>query len=147
MQFILHLDPQEEDERVEVYAREERPFLQELETLTLGHRGRRYLVGLTGQGHKLIPYSQAYLFFTRAKRVWVRTPQGEYPIRERLFELEEILDARHFVRISNSEIVNISQIDSLDFSRAGSITLQLKDGHSTYVSRRALARFKKSLGI
>lgn len=64
-----------------------------------------------------------------------------------MYELEESLPSGDFVRISQSEIVNIAAIKKLDLSFSGTISVQLKDGSRYYVSRRQLPAFKSKLGI
>ncbi len=44
---------------------------------------------------------------------------GEYAIRYRLYELEAALDKKQFLRISNSEIVNVKKIRDIDLSIIG----------------------------
>ena len=60
----------------------------------------------------------------------------------RLYELEERLDNR-FVRISNSEIVNLKKVKSLDLSFVGTICMELSNGEVSYVSRRYVSKMKK----
>ena len=64
----------------------------------------------------------------------------------RLYELEERLDNR-FVRISNSEIVNLKKVKSLDLSFVGTICMELSNGEVSYVSRRYVSKMKKILGL
>lgn len=75
------------------------------------------------------------------------TNHGEYVLRLRLYELEQRLDGNTFVRISNSEIINLKKVKGFDFSFAGTICVTLSDGTVTYVSRRYVARIKQVLGI
>ena len=83
--------------------------------------------------------------YSESKKVYVRTNEDVYEVRDRLYLLEESLSERGFVRISNSEIVNISQIDKLDMSYAGTIKMFMKNGDVTYVSRRYVSRIKNVL--
>ena len=80
-------------------------------------------------------------------KVYAVLPSGEYMLRLRLYEMEERLRSRHFVRISNSEIINLKKVKSFDLSFAGTICVVLSDGSKTYVSRRYVAKLKEVLGI
>ena len=80
-----------------------------------------------------------------AKKVYAQTTQGEFLLRRRLYELEQILDRRYFVRISKSEIVNLRFVRRLDLSIAGTIGMQLKTGETAYVSRRYVNHIKSIL--
>ena len=83
--------------------------------------------------------------YSENKKVYVRTKEDTFEVRDRLYVLEETLGERGFVRISNSEIVNISQIEKLDMSYAGTIKMFMKNGDETFVSRRYVSRIKEML--
>ncbi len=85
--------------------------------------------------------------YANSGKVFAVTPRGEYALRLRLYEVEERLDHRLFVRISNSEIINLKQVESFDLSFAGTICVTLSNGTVTYVSRRFVAKIKRILGI
>ncbi len=68
-------------------------------------------------------------------------------MRQRLYELEERLDGTMFVRISNSEIINLKKVRKLDLSLTGTIRVLMTDGAATYVSRRYVKKIKQVLGI
>ena len=57
------------------------------------------------------------------------------------------LDNSKFVRISNSEIVNLKKVKSLDLSFVGTICMELSNGTVSYVSRRYVSKIKKVLGL
>ena len=76
-----------------------------------------------------------------------QTAEKIYTVRLRLYELEERLDPHTFVRISNSEILNLKKITAMDLSLTGTIRITLEDGTSTYVSRRYVKKIKDALGL
>ena len=80
-------------------------------------------------------------------KVYAVLPSGEFTLRLRLYEIEERLKPHHFVRISNSEIVNLKKVKSFDLSFTGTICVVLSDGSKTYASRRYVAKLKEVLGI
>lgn len=80
-------------------------------------------------------------------KVWACTDEGrEYILRLRLYEAEERLND-NFIRISNSEIVNIRKCKKFDLSYKGTISVLLSDGSISYVSRRYVSKIKKVLGL
>lgn len=85
--------------------------------------------------------------YANAGKVFAVTDKGEYILRLRLYELEEKLEAHRFVRISNSEIINLKKVEHFDLSFTGTIYVKLKDGTVTYVSRRYVSKIKKILGV
>ena len=80
-------------------------------------------------------------------KVYAHLSSGEYTLRLRLYEIEERLKPQHFVRISNSEIINLKKVKSFDLSFTGTICVVLSDGSKTYASRRYVAKLKEVLGI
>ena len=85
--------------------------------------------------------------YAEDSKVFAQTEKGSYQIRLRLYELEERLDNGKFVRISNSEIVNLKKVKSLDLSFVGTICMELSNGTVSYVSRRYVSKIKKVLGL
>ncbi len=84
--------------------------------------------------------------YSANKKVYLRTGEDCYEVRDRIYTLEEQLTGRGFVRISNSEIVNIGQIEKLDMGQTGTIKMYMKNGDETYVSRRYVKKIKEVLG-
>lgn len=80
-------------------------------------------------------------------KVFARENQNTYLIKKRLYELEEILSPAKFVRISNSEIVNMKKVKKINLKFTGTIILYFTNDKKTYVSRRYLKKIKEYLGI
>lgn len=80
-------------------------------------------------------------------KVFAVTSNGEYTLRLRLYEIEDRLNPNQFVRISNSEIINLRKVKNFDLSFTGTICVKLSNGTTTYVSRRYVSKIKKILGI
>lgn len=85
--------------------------------------------------------------FANSGKVFAVTNKGEYVLRLRLYELEKRLPAKHFIRISNSEIINLKKVIHFDLGFTGTICVKLSNGMTTYVSRRYVPKLKKILGI
>ena len=85
--------------------------------------------------------------FASGGKVYAETDDGEYLLRLRLYEAEQRLANRWFVRISNSEIINLKKVRGFDLSFAGTICVSLSNGTVTYVSRRYVPKIKQILGI
>lgn len=85
--------------------------------------------------------------YANAGKVYAVTGKGEYALRLRLYEIEQRLDPHQFVRISNSEIINLKKVNHFDLSFTGTICVKLSNGTVTYVSRRYVSKIKKILGI
>lgn len=108
----------------------------------------RPLMGTLGERTVLLDRNKVLRFFAADKSVFAQTAEGEYKLRERLYALEESLDPRRFVRISNAEIVNLDQVTALDLSLGGTIKMTLAGGKAVcWVSRRNVKNIKRALGL
>ena len=95
----------------------------------------------------MVRHNDIIRIFTQNKNVYLLTVNRQYRLRERLYELEEILDSEQFVRISNSEIVNVRKIIKMDTSLTGTIQMYMKGNTQTFVSRRYVSKIKKALKL
>ena len=105
---------------------------------------------LTGErdGQTCILEEDDVLYIDTVDRgTFLYTADGVYESRLRLYELEERLPRREFIRVSHSEIVNWKKVTALDLSLSGTIRVTLEGGVVTYVSRRYVKKIKEVLGI
>ena len=86
-------------------------------------------------------------FYAEDKGVLCQTGKGTFTVRARLYELEEELAGTKFVRVSNSEIVNLDRVAALDLTLAGTIKMTLEGGTVCWVSRRYVKKIKQALGL
>ena len=90
---------------------------------------------------------EIYRIYAANGKVFAVTGKAEYTLRMRLYEVEERFRRSSFVRISNSEMINLKTVRSFDLSLAGTICVSLKNGETAYVSRRYVSRIKEALGM
>lgn len=83
--------------------------------------------------------------YSASKKIYLRTAEETFEVKERLYVLEERLQNFGFVRISNTEIVNTAQIAKLDLSYTGTIKMIMKNKDTTFVSRRYVSRIREVL--
>ncbi len=100
-----------------------------------------------GQETVMVSCADIVRIYSQDKKVYVATTEETYVLHERLYELEESLDGQQFIRISNSEIVNVQKILRLDTGLTGTIRMYLQGDTETYVSRRYVSKIKKALGV
>lgn len=146
MQIEIKLDPSCTEPKVTVTAAAMDETVRQIVD-RLQEAPPQVLTGLReGKWQVLAPEDLIRLYAATGK-VYAVTAQGEYSLRLRLYELEERLDPRRFVRISHSEIVNLDKVRCFDLNLAGTICVALADGSVAYVSRRYVAKIKKILGV
>lgn len=105
------------------------------------------IAGFKDDSVQVLEPSSIYRVYAQSGKVFAETSKGNYLLRLRLYEAEERLEKLSFVRISNSDIINLKKVKSFDLSFAGTICITLSNGTVTYVSRRTVSKIKKLLGI
>ena len=105
------------------------------------------IAGLRGDTVKVLDADDILRVYAAGGKVFAVTNEGEYQLRLRLYELEERLRRDRFVRISNSEIINLKKVRHFDLRLAGTVCVTLSDGSTSYVSRRFVAKIKEILGL
>ena len=146
MDVELHVDAQRQEPKIVILAGEDTPeirqLMRELQNLALGP-----IPVWRGEERLLLPQSRILRFYTDGKGVSAQTEEETFSVRQRLYELEEKLEPTRFVRISNSEIVNLKRVTALDLSLAGTIRMTLQGGVVCYVSRRYVKKIKQVLQL
>ena len=147
MKVEIRIEPQLKTPQVVICAPAATP-----EVLALAQRlrqeGRSPTFSVFREGEALLlSLGDILRFFTDGKGVSCQTAGGVYAVRQRLYELEEELEDARFVRVSNSEIVNLNKVSALDLSLTGTIKLTLEGAAAVYVSRRYVRKIKQVLGL
>ncbi|MHC5268467.1 LytTR family DNA-binding domain-containing protein [Enterococcus sp. LJL98] len=92
----------------------------------------------------MVPCNEFIRFFSANKRIYGETSSSEYLFPYRLYELDTMLQS-NFIRISNTEIINVNFIKSLELTSSGIIIIYFKNGNQTSSSRRYLKLIKECL--
>ena len=103
--------------------------------------------GCKNEKMEVIEQEDLIRIYAGSGKVFAVTEKGEYTVRFRLYEIEKRLNHNQFVRISNSEIINLKKVNNFDLSFTGTIRVELTNGTAAYVSRRYVSKIKKILGI
>ncbi len=144
MKIIEFIIPDGEDERIEVYRKENTPLPAELMQLACEEYR---LLGYVGSETVALDVSEVYSFVTECGRVYALLDSGaRLAVRERLWRLEELYPAL-FVRINQSSLAAISKLCRFDASISGTLRVTFKNGATDYVSRRSIKSVKERLGL
>ena len=97
---------------------------------------------------KMIEQKDIIRVYTEDRKSIVCTHKEEYQARNTLRELEEILDAKWFIRISRFEIINLKWVSGFNFSSAkDTMKVVFEDGNYSWVSRRFVRPVQKRLAV
>lgn len=107
----------------------------------------QYVCGFKDSIMQILEQDEIIRIFSVKGKVMAITKEGEFVIRHRLYEMEERLNFSMFVRISNSEIINLKKVKNFDMNITGTIRVTFEDKSTAYVSRRYVSKIKKILGL
>ena len=106
-----------------------------------------YLIGYANNGaHRLSPADISYIDVVDRK-VFMYDENTVYESKQKLYQLEEILTAHDFVRISKSVLVNLRKIKSVIPSYSSRMEIVLRSGKKLICSRQYISELKSHLGI
>ena len=76
------------------------------------------------------------------RKLILETEEGSFIVRKSLIAIENLLNPTRFVRISQSEIINIYKVERFEFDIAGTIGVVFSNGKKTWVSRSRVSNLK-----
>ena len=101
--------------------------------------------GFTGNKVELVSQKDIIRVYTQGRKVMIQTDEKLYSTNKSLSNLEEILNSDRFLRISQSEIVNLYRVKCFDFNLSGTIGVELDNGIKSWASRSKVRTIKALL--
>ncbi|MCI9402131.1 MAG: LytTR family transcriptional regulator [Oscillospiraceae bacterium] len=145
MKVTVEEHPELEETEVVVRCRRLDPQISRL--LELLRLSDARLVG-EKEGQTCILEEDRVLYIDTVDRgTFLYTADGVYESRLRLYELEEQLAPREFLRVSKSAIVNFDQVKSLRPDFGGRLLLTMSNGEVVVANRQYVPAIKKKLGL
>lgn len=146
MKIEIKIDPLCEEDKIILITKSVSEEINEI-VEKLSQSTPRIISGFRGGKTEILEQEDLIRIYSGSGKVFGVTSNGEYTLRLRLYQLEGILNPSVFVRISNSEIINLKKAESFDLSLSGTIRVALSNGDHTYVSRRYVSKIKQLLGV
>ena len=78
-------------------------------------------------------------------KVFIYTKNEVYEIKQKLYELEEMLKDKRFLRVSKSTLINLMKVSSIKPALNGRFTAVLYSGEEMVISRKYVPELKKAL--
>lgn len=103
------------------------------------------IVGAKDNNLSILNVQDILYFYSCNQNNYCKTKTDIFRIKKKLYELEENLDKKAFIRISNSCIANVNHIESFDLSKIGNIIIKFVDGSREPVSKRKISSIMKFL--
>lgn len=98
-------------------------------------------------GEKQYEISVTDIFYVEAvdNRSFIYTEAKVYESKQKLYELEEILKEKHFLRVSKSIVLNLMKISSIKPSLNSRFIAVLNSGEQVVITRKYVPELKKAL--
>lgn len=78
-------------------------------------------------------------------KTFIYCKNREYETKQKLYELEEMLRDKHFLRVSKSVLLNLMKVSSIKPSLNSRFTAVLFSGEQVIISRKYVPELKKAL--
>lgn len=105
------------------------------------------LSGIYDEKLEIIDLDDIIRIYANDKKVFTVTEKKTYLMKLPLYKIEDYLSGKNFVRISNSEIINLDKTKNFDFKYLGTISCEMDNGDICFVSRRAMKKVREILGV
>ena len=144
MKVRIELDPQMDEPEMIIRAPRLTEDVARLQQLILEQK-MTPLTFYKDRSEYFVDVSEILFFETGGEKIYGHTKEEAYEVRQKLYELEEILPIA-FCRISKSTIVNTKQIYSIEKSFSGTSTVNFYQTHKqVHVSRHYYQLLKERL--
>ena len=144
MKVRIELDPQMDEPEMIIRAPRLTEDVARLQQLILEQK-MTPLTFYNDRSEYFVDVSKILFFETDGEKIYGHTREEAYEVRQKLYELEEILPIA-FCRISKSTIVNTKQIYSIEKSFSGTSTVIFYQTHKqVHVSRHYYQLLKERL--
>lgn len=144
MKVSLDIDSDYEETRVTIHCNEVDDSIKEILDFLKGKK-TEFLVGRDGEMQHILKPDEIHYFHTEKEGVMAVTLAGSFSLKEKLYELEEMLPSAKFIRLSKSVIANLHELSRFEASFNGTLVVHFKSGAKEYVSRTYVNGIKEAL--
>ncbi len=103
------------------------------------------LTGTADERQYEIAVSDVFFIESVDNKTFIYTKNKVYETRHKLYELEEMLKTKSFLRVQKSMLINLMKIKSIKPALSGRYTALLKNGEEIVISRKYVADLKTAL--
>ncbi|MGT2715958.1 LytTR family DNA-binding domain-containing protein [Streptococcus respiraculi] len=147
MKVRIEIDPNIAEDRVMIEVRALTPVISDWVAYT--KRLDTVPTNLTvkkGEDIYFLDWDDIYTLYLENRILQAKTKDDCYKSSLRLYQVKEMLP-QYFLQISQSEIINLHQLDHLQVTTNGLVKLVFKNREVTYSSRRYLKHIKEALHL
>ena len=146
MKLSLNIDKTFIETKVTIEGPELDEQIQELMNFIHG-REQQFLIGKNGEMQHILKPDDVHYFHTENDHVIAVTATDSFILKEKLYELEAMLNSNKFIRLSKSVIANLHELSRFEASFNGTLCVYFKSGKKEYVSRTYVPVIKEALKL
>jgi len=143
MEIRLLKIAKEQPEQMEIRCHEITEEIKEIVTFVKTRQGR--LTGLQEDRQFEVPVSEVCYIEAVDNKVFLYTVKQVYETRQKLYELEELLKEKYFLRVSKSLLLNLMKVRAIKPALNGRFTAVLQSGEEIIISRKYVPELKAAL--
>lgn len=106
-----------------------------------------YITGYDSIGQKNIESRYIHYFTIEDEDVYAVLSKQKFIVKMKMYELEDLLKEKHFIRVSKYTLVNINKIEYIKPALNSKLVLLMKNKDQVEVNRHYYKTFKKTLNI
>ena len=103
------------------------------------------LTGTADERHYEIAVSDIFYIEAVDNKTFLYTKDRVYETRQKLYELEEMLLGKHFLRVSKSTLLNLMKVSAIKPALNSRFTAVLFSGEQVVITRKYVPELKKAL--
>ena len=143
MELKVRRVPIEEPEVLEIRCHKVSDDVQEIISFVKSRQGQ---ISTEKDGRRIeIPLIDIFYAESVDNRLFVYTAKDSYEVKLKLYELEDMLKGRTFLRVQKSLLLNLMKIKSIKPALSGRYTALLKNSEEVVISRKYVSNLKDAL--
>ena len=135
--------PTNQPEIVEIHCHKVSDEVKEIIAFVKSRQGQ--LTGSMDDMQFEIPVGDIFYIESVDNKTFAYTQSEVYELRQKLYEVEDLLRQKHFLRTSKSTLLNLMKISAIKPALNGRFTAVLFSGEETVISRKYVPELKKAL--
>ena len=144
MKIQIDIDSKYEESAIIIQANEWTDEMEEIVQLIQKKQPKRLVAVQEDRSILLKPEDLDYVFASNRK-VFAMVRGEQMELKLKLYEIEEMLKGRGFIRFSKSVVGNVNLIDRFELSFNGNLCVYFKSGSKEYVSRKYVHELKAQI--
>ena len=143
MELKVRRVPIEEPEVLEIRCHKVSDDVQEIISFVKSRQGQ---LSAEKDGQNVeVPVIDVFYAESVDNRVFIYTAKESFEVRLKIYELEEMMKGKKFLRVQKGLILNLMKVKSIKPALSGRYTALLKNGEEVVISRKYVSDLKSTL--